>query len=59
MAEEENSPRPGEAALKNMQLLKSESTVFKVPKVPNQKAKPKAKALDEDLYVQVSLSFPI
>lgn len=54
MAEEEKTPRPGEAALKNMQLLKNESTVFKLPKVPNQKIKKKAKALDEELYVQVS-----
>ncbi|KAL0818208.1 hypothetical protein ABMA28_008713 [Loxostege sticticalis] len=46
-------PRPGEAALQNMKLLKKESSVFKVPKVPKKKSTTKkAQVLDEDVYVE-------
>ncbi|KAG7303440.1 hypothetical protein JYU34_011958 [Plutella xylostella] len=48
-----NTPsRPGEAALLNMKLLKSECSVFKVPKVPTRKVNKKSKVLDEELYVE-------
>lgn len=46
--------RPGEAALQNMKLLKAETTVFKVPKIPKQKSEKKSKVLEEDAYVEVS-----
>lgn len=50
-----NTPsRPGEAALLNMKLLKSECSVFKVPKVPTRKVNKKSKVLDEELYVEVN-----
>ncbi|XP_045454089.1 splicing factor ESS-2 homolog [Melitaea cinxia] len=53
MTQENQTPRPGEAALKNMQLLKKESAVFKVPKVPPQKKQTKKlKVLDEEDYVE-------
>ncbi|XP_028172966.1 splicing factor ESS-2 homolog [Ostrinia furnacalis] len=46
-------PKPGEAALKNMKLLKKESSVFKVPKVPKKKpSTKKAKVLEEEVYVE-------
>ncbi|XP_063833335.1 splicing factor ESS-2 homolog [Ostrinia nubilalis] len=46
-------PKPGEAALKNMKLLKNESSVFKVPKVPKKKpSTKKAKVLEEEVYVE-------
>lgn len=45
--------RPGEAALQNMQILKCESSVFKVPKVPKKKDVKKAQVLDEEDYVEV------
>lgn len=56
MAEEEKRSKPGEAALRNMQLLKAESSVFKVPKVPQKKRSDKKQpvVLDEDVYVEVS-----
>ncbi|XP_028036536.1 splicing factor ESS-2 homolog [Bombyx mandarina] len=44
--------RPGEAALQNMKLLKAETTVFKVPKIPKQKSEKKSKVLEEDAYVE-------
>ncbi|CAH0713847.1 unnamed protein product, partial [Brenthis ino] len=45
--------KPGEAALQNMQLLKKESTLFKVPKVPpKKKIAKKAKVLVEEDYVE-------
>nr|XP_013189552.1 unnamed protein product [Amyelois transitella] len=52
MEERISTPRAGEAALRNMKLLKSESTVFKIPKVPKKKTKHKAQVLDEDVYVE-------
>ncbi|XP_063541352.1 splicing factor ESS-2 homolog [Cydia strobilella] len=53
MAEEPAVSRPGEAALKNMQLLKKESSVFKIPKVPQKRPEKKqAKVLDEEVYVE-------
>ncbi|XP_063368641.1 splicing factor ESS-2 homolog [Cydia amplana] len=53
MAEEPAVSRPGEAALKNMQLLKKESSVFKIPKVPQKKPeKQRATVLDEEVYVE-------
>ncbi|CAH2093730.1 unnamed protein product [Euphydryas editha] len=53
MTQENKTPRPGEAALQNMQLLKKESSVFKVPKVPPQKKQTKkSKILDEEDYVE-------
>ncbi|KAJ0173009.1 hypothetical protein K1T71_011185 [Dendrolimus kikuchii] len=53
MTEEVKPPEPGAAALRNMRLLKTESTMFKVPKVPKKsKLKKKAKVLDEDVYVE-------
>ncbi|XP_053617189.1 splicing factor ESS-2 homolog [Plodia interpunctella] len=52
MGERNTSFKPGEAALRNMKLLKSESTVFKVPKVPKKKNIKKAQVLDEDVYVE-------
>lgn len=45
--------RPGERALQNMKLLKSESSLFKVPKVPKKKDTKKTKVLDEELYIEV------
>lgn len=54
MSENEKSPRPGVAALENMKLLKSESSIFKVPKVPKKKTVKKTNVLDEELYVEVS-----
>lgn len=54
MSGENNTPKPGAAALENMKLLKHESAIFKVPKVPKRKEKKKAQVLDEDLYVEVS-----
>lgn len=53
MTEESKVARPGEAALRNMQLLKHESSVFKVPQVPKKRTVKKAQVLDEDEYVQV------
>lgn len=55
MSNENNkTPRPGEAALQNMKLLKAESSVFKVPKVPKKKnSTKKAQVLDEEVYVEV------
>lgn len=53
MTENDKPIRPGEAALQNMKLLKSESTVFKVPKVPKRKIIKKTQVLDEDEYVEV------
>ncbi|XP_047999101.1 splicing factor ESS-2 homolog [Leguminivora glycinivorella] len=53
MSEEPAISRPGEAALNNMQLLKKESSVFKVPKVPQKRLeKKRAEVLDEDVYVE-------
>ncbi|XP_046963920.1 splicing factor ESS-2 homolog [Vanessa cardui] len=53
MTQENRTPRPGEAALQNMQLLKKESSVFKVPKVPPKKKTTKqSKILDEEVYVE-------
>ncbi|XP_073948442.1 ess-2 splicing factor homolog [Choristoneura fumiferana] len=54
MAEEEKRSKPGEAALRNMQLLKAESSVFKVPKVPQKKRSDNKQpiVLDEDVYVE-------
>ncbi|XP_068623670.1 splicing factor ESS-2 homolog isoform X2 [Battus philenor] len=43
---------PGKAALQNMALLKKESSVFKVPKVPIKKIVKKSKVLDEEDYVE-------
>lgn len=54
MAKENQPSKPGETALQNMKLLKKESSVFKVPKVPQKKKKKKAQVLDEDVYVEVS-----
>lgn len=54
MTQKNNESRPGVGALKNMQLLKKESTVFKVPKVPPKKVIKKAKVLDEEDYVEVN-----
>lgn len=56
MSDEQTQRKPGEAALQNMQLLKKESTVFKVPKVPKKRNANKSKVLDENLYVEVSLA---
>lgn len=53
MTEKNKSPKPGLLALQNMTLLKSESSVFKVPKVPKNKNTKKTTVLDEDLYVEV------
>lgn len=53
MSEENTPSRPGEAALQNMKLLKCESTLFKVPKVPKKKNVKKAQVLEEDAYVEV------
>lgn len=56
--ESSKMPRPGEAALQNMKLLKKESSVFKVPKVPKKKSTTKkAQVLDEDVYVEVRQVF--
>lgn len=56
MTQENHVTKPGEAALQNMQLLKKESTLFKVPKVPpKKKTVKKAKVLDEEDYVEVSM----
>ncbi|XP_064074386.1 splicing factor ESS-2 homolog isoform X2 [Vanessa tameamea] len=53
MTQENRTPRPGEAALQNMQLLKKESSVFKVPKVPPKKKTTKqSNILDEEVYVE-------
>lgn len=54
MTEKVKTLKPGEAALKNMQLLKTESTVFKIPKIPSKKSnlKKKTKVLNEDVYVE-------
>ncbi|CAH4027842.1 splicing factor ESS-2 homolog isoform X1 [Pieris brassicae] len=52
MSENLSPSRPGEAALQNMQILKSESSVFKVPKVPIKKNARKAQVLDEEEYVE-------
>ncbi|XP_037292594.1 splicing factor ESS-2 homolog [Manduca sexta] len=52
MSENDKSPRPGVAALENMKLLKSESSIFKVPKVPKKKTVKKTNVLDEELYVE-------
>ncbi|XP_034827546.1 splicing factor ESS-2 homolog [Maniola hyperantus] len=52
MTQKNNESRPGVGALQNMQLLKKESTVFKVPKVPSQRVIKKAKVLDEEDYVE-------
>ncbi|KAM3963902.1 ess-2 splicing factor homolog [Aphomia sociella] len=52
MAEQNKPFRPGETALQNMKLLKEESTVFKVPKIPKKKNTKKTHVLDEDLYVE-------
>ncbi|XP_045503419.1 splicing factor ESS-2 homolog [Colias croceus] len=52
MSESPSPSRPGEAALKNMQILKSESSLFKVPKVPKRKLIKKTQVLDEEDYVE-------
>ncbi|XP_047032653.1 splicing factor ESS-2 homolog [Helicoverpa armigera] len=52
MSGDNKTPRPGAAALENMKLLKHESAIFKVPKVPKKKEKKKAQVLDEDVYVE-------
>ncbi|CAG9559028.1 unnamed protein product [Danaus chrysippus] len=50
---QENTKRPGETALENMKILKNESSLFKVPKVPPIKRKvTKTHILDEEDYVQ-------
>lgn len=50
--------RPGQKALENMSLLKSDSTVFKVPKIPKLKKREKKRTkttkfvvLEEELYI--------
>lgn len=54
MAQKNDKKKPGEAALQNMQLLKNESTLFKVPKVPpKKKIVKKTEILDEEEYVEV------
>lgn len=50
---ENNNTKPGKAALQNMVLLKKESSLFKVPKVPKKKLIKKAEVLDEEDYVEV------
>lgn len=52
--ENTKTSRPGEAALQNMKLLKAESNVFKIPKVPKKRNTKKSQVLDEDVYVEVS-----
>ncbi|CAH2266211.1 jg17799 [Pararge aegeria aegeria] len=52
MMQENSESRPGVGALQNMQLLKKESSVFKIPKVPPKKVIKKSKVLDEEDYVQ-------
>ncbi|XP_075983453.1 ess-2 splicing factor homolog [Anticarsia gemmatalis] len=52
MSEQNVAPKPGAAALENMKLLKHESSIFKVPKVPKKKNSKKAEVLDEDVYVE-------
>ena len=37
MAQKDDNKKPGGGALQNMQLLKKESSLFKVPKVPPKK----------------------
>lgn len=54
MANENKISKPGAAALENMALLKHESNIFKVPKVPQKRDKKKTQVLDEDVYVEVS-----
>lgn len=55
MSKDSNISRPGAAALENMKLLKHESSIFKVPKVPKKKdIVKKTQVLDEDVYVEVS-----
>lgn len=54
MTEQNKEHKPGAAALENMKLLKHESTIFKIPKVPKKKNTKKAEVLDEDVYVEVS-----
>lgn len=54
---QENTKRPGETALENMKILKNESSLFKVPKVPPIKRKvTKTHILDEEDYVQVNIN---
>ncbi|KAH9634876.1 hypothetical protein HF086_004566 [Spodoptera exigua] len=53
MSKESNISKPGAAALENMKLLKHESSIFKVPKVPKKKDNvKKTQVLDEDVYVE-------
>ncbi|XP_026745177.1 splicing factor ESS-2 homolog [Trichoplusia ni] len=52
MANENKISKPGAAALENMKLLKHESNIFKVPKVPQKRDKKKTQVLDEDVYVE-------
>ncbi|CAH0595409.1 unnamed protein product [Chrysodeixis includens] len=52
MANENKIPKPGAAALENMKLLKHESNIFKVPKVPQKRDKKNTEVLDEDVYVE-------
>ncbi|XP_059048693.1 splicing factor ESS-2 homolog [Achroia grisella] len=52
MANQNEPLRPGEAALQNMNLLKTESTLFKIPKIPKKKNTTKTRVLDEELYVE-------
>lgn len=56
MANENKISKPGAAALENMKLLKHESNIFKVPKVPQKRDKKKNQVLDEDVYVEVSFT---
>ncbi|GBP70073.1 Splicing factor ESS-2 homolog [Eumeta japonica] len=49
----EMKSKPGSAALENMKLLKNESEIFKIPKVPiKKKETKKSRVLDEDKYVE-------
>lgn len=52
---EKSVSKPGEAALVNLKLIKAESSIFKIPKIPHMKVKKKrSTVLDEDMYVEVS-----
>lgn len=53
MSGENNTAKPGAAALENMKLLRHESAIFKIPKIPKRREKKKAQVLDEDVYVEV------
>lgn len=52
MSEQNKILKPGAAALENMKLLKHESLIFKIPKVPEKKNIKKTQVLDEDVYVE-------